>query len=71
MFLTVWSFQAELRWRLRGVYDRQEVYDVLQYLLEDEIIKTSISSQMVPVLDEREEKEVFYFLNQSKKWYRL
>ncbi|KAK0198496.1 hypothetical protein F5146DRAFT_1158718 [Armillaria mellea] len=63
--------QAELRWRLRGVYDRQEVYDVLQYLLEDEIIKTSISSQMVPVLDEREEKEVFYFLNQSKKWYRL
>ncbi|KAK0478540.1 hypothetical protein IW261DRAFT_1551813 [Armillaria novae-zelandiae] len=63
--------QAELRWRLRGVYDRQEVYDVLQYLLEDEIIKTSVSSQMVPVLDEREEKEVFYFLNQSKKWYRL
>ncbi|SJL05812.1 uncharacterized protein ARMOST_09148 [Armillaria ostoyae] len=63
--------QAELRWRLRGVYDRQEVYDILQYLLEDEIIKTSINSQMVPVLDEREEKEVFYFLNQSKKWYRL
>ncbi|KAK0208398.1 hypothetical protein DFS33DRAFT_1303084 [Desarmillaria ectypa] len=63
--------QAELRWRLRGVYDRQEVYDILQYLLEDEIIKTSISSQMVPVLDEGEEKEVFYFLNQSKKWYRL
>ncbi|KAK0465216.1 uncharacterized protein EV420DRAFT_1759926 [Desarmillaria tabescens] len=63
--------QAELRWRLRGVYDRQEVYDILQYLLEDEIIKTSISSQMVPVLDEREERKVFYFLNQSKKWYRL
>ncbi|KAG7450180.1 uncharacterized protein BT62DRAFT_495486 [Guyanagaster necrorhizus] len=63
--------QAELRWRLRGVYDRQEVYDVLQYLLETEIIKTSIGSQMVPVLDEREEKEVFYFINQLKKWYRL
>lgn len=63
--------QAELRWRLRGVYDRQEIYDVLQYLLEDEIIKTSISSQMVPVLDEKEEKEVFYFLSQPKKWYRL
>nr|GAT43664.1 predicted protein [Mycena chlorophos] len=24
--------QAQLRWRLRSVYDRQEIYDILQYL---------------------------------------
>lgn len=64
--------KSELRWRLRLVYDRQELYDILQYLLDEGFLRASdskIDGQLVQTLEEDEEIEVFYFLCERKKWY--
>ncbi|GLB36492.1 putative B-block binding subunit of TFIIIC [Lyophyllum shimeji] len=60
--------QAELRWRLRSVYDRQEVGDILRSLQEDGFLKMRCDPTIVwddevnvAALDDREEKGVFWF----------
>ncbi len=68
------STKSELRWRLKTTYDRQEVYDILQYLLYDGYIRTSVDgmdAQIVTALDDSEESELFYVVNNSKKWYQV
>ncbi|THH21010.1 hypothetical protein EW146_g465 [Bondarzewia mesenterica] len=60
--------QAEIRWRLRSVYDRQEISEILRYLLEDGLAKrrfsehSKISDSGIIPPDEEEEKQTFWFL---------
>jgi len=70
--------QAELRWRLRSVYDRQEVGDILKSLLEDGFLKMRYDPTIawdddinVAALDAREEKGVFWFVSDEKHWYQV
>ncbi|KAG6814043.1 hypothetical protein H0H92_003893 [Tricholoma furcatifolium] len=67
--------QAELRWRLRSVYDRQEVGDIVRSLLEDGSLKMRSDPAIewndnlnVAALDDREEKGVFWFVGEDKHW---
>ncbi|KAG6837874.1 hypothetical protein H0H93_013027 [Arthromyces matolae] len=67
---------AELRWRLRSVYDRQEVGDMTRELLEDGFLKVRTDPAFewhttlnVAELDEREEKGVFWFVGDDKHWF--
>lgn len=66
--------QSEIRWRLRNTYDRQEVYDIVEYLLDEGYVRTAgrdISPEMVQTLDTEEEAELNYIASVSgtKKWY--
>ncbi|KNZ79627.1 Transcription factor tau subunit sfc3 [Termitomyces sp. J132] len=60
--------QAELRWRLRSVYDRQEVGDLVRFLVEDGFLKMRTDPAIVwnnlnvAALDDREDKGVFWFV---------
>ncbi|KAG6891070.1 hypothetical protein C0995_014159 [Termitomyces sp. Mi166 len=76
--------QAELRWRLRSVYDRQEVGDLVRFLEEDGSLNMRIDPAIewnnvnVAALDDREEKGVFwqairgmYLMNEVAKAYIL
>ncbi|KAH0590291.1 hypothetical protein H2248_000453 [Termitomyces sp. 'cryptogamus'] len=66
--------QAELRWRLRSVYDRQEVGDLVRFLVEDGFLKMRTDPAIVwnnlnvAALDDREDKGVFWFVGE-KHWY--
>ncbi|KAG6891388.1 hypothetical protein C0992_007611 [Termitomyces sp. T32_za158] len=66
--------QAELRWRLRSVYDRQEIGDLVRFLEEDGFLNVRIDLAIewnnvnVAALDDREERAVFWFLG-DKHWY--
>ncbi|TFK36810.1 hypothetical protein BDQ12DRAFT_633054 [Crucibulum laeve] len=70
--------QAELRWRLRSVYDRQEVSEVLHQLRRDGYV--IVRSAFVTVwdqagvpapLDDVEERGLFLFLAPEKHWYQV
>ncbi|KAF8634442.1 hypothetical protein AX15_000891 [Amanita polypyramis BW_CC] len=64
--------QHEIRWRLRAVYDRQEVNDVLSYLSDDGYLQTRQQGGwrfMVLPLDDLEERETYWFPS-SKAWYQ-
>lgn len=70
--------QAELRWRLRSVYDRQEVNDLLRFLEEEGYVKMRCDDLIdqdeggiVGALDEKEEKGVFWLIGDEKHWYRV
>ncbi|KAL0071703.1 hypothetical protein AAF712_000625 [Marasmius tenuissimus] len=72
----------ELRWRLRLVYDRQEVCDLLHALQENRIVKNRCNAPFAPPagmlggglllgLNESEEMRVFWFLEEAKNWFQL
>ncbi|OSD05907.1 hypothetical protein PYCCODRAFT_1383895 [Trametes coccinea BRFM310] len=68
--------QAEIRWRLRSVYDRQEVLEVLQALQEDGYILPRIETDLpvsdIGPADEEEEKVTFWFLTcEGRRWYQV
>lgn len=67
--------QAELRWRLRAVYDRQEVNDVLRHLWEEGYVKRDIRMHSLPVYEgpppNDEEKSIFWSANSQKAWYQV
>lgn len=67
--------QAELSWRLRAVYDRQEVKDILRHLLEEGFIKFQATEKwpatMWYELDGYDERGVFWFLNEARHWYQV
>ncbi|KAF9269944.1 hypothetical protein L218DRAFT_888243 [Marasmius fiardii PR-910] len=72
----------ELRWRLRLVYDRPEVCDLLRCLQDSGTVKNrcmiaalsssgTLDSWLLLGLNELEEKQVFWFLESSKDWFLL
>ncbi|KAJ7596727.1 hypothetical protein C8J56DRAFT_295687 [Mycena floridula] len=64
--------QAELRWRLRSVYDRHEADDLLRHLYEEGVITMVCKAEdisAVLALDEEDEMEVYWFLGE-KHWYQ-
>lgn len=70
--------QAELRWRLRAVYDRQEIIDLLSSLQEDGVLEfrtdTSVETiQGLPgwlkTLDD--EDAIFWFTAKNHHWYQF
>ncbi|PIL30968.1 transcription factor [Ganoderma sinense ZZ0214-1] len=76
--------QAEIRWRLRSAYDRQEVGEVLQTLLDARYITSRVDTAHVdqcgafggPLPDEREERFTFWFLadagsESGRRWYQV
>ncbi|PFH54764.1 hypothetical protein AMATHDRAFT_52646 [Amanita thiersii Skay4041] len=63
--------QYELRWRLRSVYDRQEVNDLLQYLHEEDYLEIRQKKEEVWMpFEEDEEKEVYWFIGERRHWYQ-
>ncbi|KAF5384735.1 hypothetical protein D9757_006233 [Collybiopsis confluens] len=73
--------QTELRWRLKSVYDKQEVMELLRTLLDANFIKNhfvsplavlgAVESRAISALDEKEEGRLFWFLNDAKHWYAI
>ncbi|KAF9458329.1 hypothetical protein BDZ94DRAFT_1270872 [Collybia nuda] len=68
---------VELRWRLRSVYDRQELSDLVCFLQENGFLRGRCGPRIernengyLGVLDEQEEKEVFWFIGE-KHWYQV
>ncbi|PPQ88088.1 hypothetical protein CVT25_014386 [Psilocybe cyanescens] len=69
--------QTEIRWRLRAVYDRQEINDILRYLQREGYLRVRVgyssvwaSCGMDMPFDEGEERKVFWFIG-DKHWYQL
>ncbi|KAI0706049.1 hypothetical protein BC835DRAFT_1311874 [Cytidiella melzeri] len=65
--------QAELRWRLRTVYDRAEIHDVLAYLFSCKQLCVQHSRCGFIAdspADDTEETERFWFLGE-RRWYDL
>lgn len=70
--------QAELRWRLRAVYDRQEIIDLLSSLQEDSVLecRTDASVETIQSLPGwlktlDDEEMVFWFIAKSHHWYQI
>ncbi|KAI0067924.1 hypothetical protein BV25DRAFT_1819394 [Artomyces pyxidatus] len=65
--------QSEIRWRLRSVYDRQEVADLLRYLHEEGFIKKRVGHAVcmsgMMALSEEEERQTYWFLG-DRRWYQ-
>lgn len=70
--------QAELRWRLRAVYDRQEIIDLLSLLQEEGVLECRADAsaetiQSLPgwlkTLDD--EETVFWFTAKNHHWYQI
>lgn len=65
--------QAELRWRLRSVYDRQEIYDILRWLWDGGYLKVrsyqAIEEDVIDVSSDQEERALFWFLGDERRWY--
>ncbi|KAK7019694.1 hypothetical protein VNI00_017994 [Paramarasmius palmivorus] len=71
--------QYELRWRLRLVYDRQEVIGILSALQTASVVRNrcelaeipsaTLEPHLLAAWDEKEEKRIFWFLDESKHWY--
>ncbi len=67
--------QTELVWRLRSVYDRADVVDVLRQLSEEGFLRRRLSPNkpvdelgLVAVRQE-EEREEYWFLG-DQRWYQ-
>jgi len=72
--------QTELRWRLRPVYDRQEVNDALYHLQQEGVLRRQNTELRlgereeivhVQALDDTEEKNAFWFIGDSRHWYQV
>ncbi|KAI0786110.1 hypothetical protein C8Q75DRAFT_304194 [Abortiporus biennis] len=66
--------QTEIRWRLKGVYDRQEINEVLEYLLEDGFLRREAEgggAVGVGPMDDGEERYTFWMAKEKKEWYQL
>jgi hypothetical protein len=67
--------QAELVWRLRSVYNRTEVVEVLRQLSEDGFIRRRLSQNKqifelgLVAVREEEEREEYWFLG-DQRWYQ-
>ncbi|KAH9486640.1 Transcription factor tau subunit sfc3 [Psilocybe cubensis] len=69
--------QTEIRWRLRAVYDRQEVSEILRHLRREGYLRVRLGYSSVWTtcgtelpFDEVEERKVFWFIG-DKHWYQL
>jgi len=73
--------EAELRWRLRSIYDRQELHDVLRHLQGEGFIKMRIDHSsplahqevfdFILIPDNREEKSIFWWMGDNRYWYQV
>ena len=63
--------QSELGWRLRSVYDRQEMVDLLGYLSREGYlcVRFEQSEKLFAPYDEQEESRVYWFIGE-KHWYQ-
>jgi oxalate---CoA ligase len=66
-------WQAELVWRLRSIYDRQEVRDVLRYLHQGLFVETRSCPVVpeTPLREDRDEKTTFWFISDRRHWYEV
>jgi hypothetical protein len=67
--------QAEIVWRLRSVYDRVEVIEVLRQLCENGFVRRRVSRngvvhEMGMVTVREEEERVVYWFLADRRWYR-
>ncbi|KAF8973686.1 hypothetical protein BDZ97DRAFT_1648315 [Flammula alnicola] len=67
--------QTEIRWRLRSVYDRQEVNEILRYLQGDGYLQMRLGPHpslrgIYPPFDDEEESKVYWFIG-KKHWYQV
>ncbi|KAI0080022.1 hypothetical protein K474DRAFT_383634 [Panus rudis PR-1116 ss-1] len=67
--------QAEIRWRLKMVYDRQEINDILRHLLDREFAIRELRDDRVKLPvglpDDEEERSTFWMLDGKKHWYTV
>ncbi|KAJ3509802.1 hypothetical protein NLJ89_g5025 [Agrocybe chaxingu] len=69
--------QAQLRWRLRSAYDRQEIIEVVRYLHEEGFLQlriegssTEVSENICVPFDEDEESRAYWFIG-DRRWYQV
>ena len=68
--------KAELVWRLRSVYDRAEVIEVVRHLSETGFLGQRSSPEKhidelgLIVVREEEEREKYWFLGEQRHWYQ-
>lgn len=65
---------AELKWRLRPVYDGQEINDVVRALQTDGFVNVlGVDHPMASIcsLDDTEAASTYCFINNSKHWYMV
>ncbi|KAI0344000.1 hypothetical protein BDW22DRAFT_1355246 [Trametopsis cervina] len=65
--------QAELRWRLRTVYDRAELHDVLRFLRDRQQLRVKRSGNRFVTgspEDNLEEKAAFWFVGE-RRWFHM
>lgn len=71
--------QAELRWRLRSVYDRQEVNEILHHLYREGFVRQrfldNLSEEREDGIDtppnDAEEGKVLLFSSPDRHWYQV
>ena len=70
--------QADLRWRLRAVYDRWEIIDLVNQLLSNGILKCLYKGSWqrddaicLDALTKEEEKLMFWWIREERHWYRV
>ncbi|TCD70634.1 hypothetical protein EIP91_002353 [Steccherinum ochraceum] len=68
--------QAEIRWRLRSVYDRQEINELLQHLMEEGYAKRHVEAHDLRwaccgMPDDEEEKMTFWTVGEKKHWFSV
>jgi hypothetical protein len=69
--------KSELCWRLRTVYDRQEVIDLLGFLQVSGLVKPrfgtydSSGGDRSVLHQEYDDKKVFWFVGDAKHWYQV
>ncbi|TDL28869.1 hypothetical protein BD410DRAFT_738661 [Rickenella mellea] len=69
--------QAELRWRLKAVYDRQEVNDVLEHLVSGGNVERRLDPRYenemsdIEAAGAEEEKATFWFCGQGRHWFQV
>ncbi|KAI0823034.1 hypothetical protein BC628DRAFT_1365542 [Trametes gibbosa] len=68
--------EAEIRWRLRAVYDRQEVADVLRTLHEEGYVVSRADVHenkpaVGPATDEEERLTFWFLADEGRRWYHV
>jgi hypothetical protein len=63
------------------VYDRQELYDILCYLKDENLVKMMISPDSplvyqdgfdgVPIADITEETSIYWLIGDTRHWYQV
>ena len=65
------QYQTEMRWRLRSVYDRQEIRELLRHLQNEGSIKRRRGLDRLDENLEEDDSATFWCVDDVKAWYQI